>query len=112
MLIQLKGTNFELTPAIHAMVEEKIGPLARFVKRFEKEGEVTAFIEVARTTKHHQKGLVFYAEATLRLPGRTLRMEEYDADLRAAVDGLRDRLKRDLEKYKERATERRTRERH
>lgn len=106
MKIQLTGTRFGLTPAIHALVERKMGSLARLVRRFESQGEVTAFLEVAKTTKHHKRGPVFYAEATLRLPGKTLRVEEYDADLGTAVDRMKDRLKNDLQKFKERTVDR------
>ena len=72
-----------------------------------KAASITLFVEIARTTKHHRHGDVFYAEATLKLPGvPTLRIEEYDADARAAVDRVKDRLKLDIAKHKDRGVDR------
>ena len=101
MKIDITATKFELTPALKANIEAKVGPLAKLISRLEKDGELTVFIEVARTTKHHRHGDVFYAEATLGLPGQTLRIEEFDADMHAAIDKMKDRLKVDVKKYKE-----------
>ncbi len=89
-----------MTNAIKAYVNQKIGALSSFVKRFEKRGDITLFLEIARSTKHHKHGEVFYAEATLALPGKTIRVEEYNTDLYRAIDGLKKTLKRDIIKYK------------
>ena len=100
MNIQIKTKNLELTPALTEWIHEKIGGLEKFVERLEKEGEILCEVEVARTTKHHNKGDVYYAEVNLHLPSRKLRAEDHDFDVRVAVDKVRDRLHRDLMKYK------------
>ncbi len=101
MKIHIKGTQLEVTPALKEYIEEKIGSLEKLVARYDAEGAVEIWIEVGRTTAHHHKGDVFRAEADLRLPGKVLRAEDEDVDVRIAIDRVRDKLKREIEKYKE-----------
>ncbi|MEK7513178.1 MAG: ribosome-associated translation inhibitor RaiA, partial [Patescibacteria group bacterium] len=101
MRIDIKGTQLDLTPSLKVYIEEKLSVLNRFIARFERNGERVLFFEIARATKHHRHGNVFYAEAMVKLPGRTIRIEEYDSDARTAGDRLKNRLKSDLKKYKE-----------
>ena len=104
MIIHIKSTNLDLTPALKTFVDEKLGPLDKYVRKFETEGEIEMNLELARTTKHHRKGPVFKAEANLVLPGKMLRAEHNDTDIRAAIDHLRNKLKMEIEKYKERVS--------
>lgn len=101
MKIIIKSTNLDLTPALKEYIEEKIGALQKFVSRFDLEGAVEARVEVGRTSKHHLKGKVLRAEVNLDLPGKVLRAEDEDYDVRVAIDRVRDKLKREIEKYKE-----------
>jgi len=39
-------------------------------------------------------------DANLDLPGEVLRAEEDSNDVRAAIDAVKDKLKREIEKYK------------
>lgn len=101
MHINIKGTELDVTPALSEYIAKRLEPLARFVKRYEEKKEIQMFVEVARTTKHHKKGNVFYAEVTLELPGKMLRAEATDSDARAAIDLAKDIVKREMEEYKE-----------
>ena len=107
MKIDIKGTLLELTPAIKEYVQKKLAPLSRLMKTFEAEGETTAFIEIARTTKHHKRGEVYYAEATLLFAGKSLRVERYHRDIRAAIDLMRDTLKAEILRQKEKVERKR-----
>lgn len=101
MTLNIKATNIELTFALKEYVGRKIGALDRFLRRWEAEGDIEAWVEVGRTTRHHHKGDVFRAEVTIRMPGRkVLRAQEFQEDVRAAIDGVEDKLKREIEKYK------------
>lgn len=100
MKINVKTTNLELTPSLNVYIEEKLGVLSKFLKKFEEEGIAEIWLEVARTTRHHHKGEVFMAEGDLRLPGKILRAVEYASDIRTAIDMLRDTLRLEIEKYK------------
>lgn len=109
MKLQIKAAGFELTPALHQLVESKLNTLSKFLKNWEKNSEVILRVEIGKNTKHHNKGMIFYAEGNLDLPGLTqklLRIEEVDEDLRTAVDNLKDRLKNELLRVKKRLSER------
>lgn len=101
MQIIIKATNLELTPAINEYVSEKIGSLDKFLnKKLERESEIKVEVEIARTTKHHKSGNVYYAEANMHLPGKVLRAEHSDWDIRVAVDNIKDKLQQEIKKYK------------
>lgn len=101
MKLTLKATNLELTPSIKTFVEDKIGSLDKFIKRYEEMSEIKCEVEIARSTKHHKKGNVFYAEVNLHLPKKTLRAEFEGTDVRSAIDKVKDKLKIEIGKYKE-----------
>ncbi len=101
MRIELKETSLDLIPLTKEYVHKKLQPLGRFVKRYEQHGEVRMFVEIAKTTKHHQKGNVFYAEITMELPKSIIRAESTNIDVRAALDEAKDLVKRECRQYKE-----------
>lgn len=113
MQINIKATNLELTPAIRQYIEIKIGSLEHFLrrfvgvrpcvglKRFESKSEIEVFVEIARTTKHHYKGDVFYAEATFSIGKKVLRAEHSDWNIRVTIDKVKDKLQQEIKKYKE-----------
>lgn len=105
MHIDIKATNTELTPPLKEYIEGKIGSLDKFLKRWQLEGQIKCRVEVGRTTHHHHKGNVFRAEVNIDLPGTVLRVEEIDTDIRIAVDRAKDRLKAEITRFKELATE-------
>jgi putative sigma-54 modulation protein len=92
----------DLTPALETFIEEKLMPLAKFVKHFEEMGEIEIALEISRTSRHHRKGEVFFAAADLRLPHKILRAEEYAEDMRKAIDMVKRTLHTEIEKYKTR----------
>ncbi len=102
MNIHIKATDLDLTPSLKAYVDLKLGALKKYVKKFEAKSEVEMRLELARTTRHHRKGNVFKAEANILLPKKMLRAEDTNSDIRVAIDRLRDTLKTEIEKYKER----------
>jgi len=105
MKLDIVGKNLDLTPSLKIYIESKLLPLAKFLKRFEGEGEVLVRLELARITRHHKRGDVFWAAADLKLPGKILRAEAESGDIRAAIDGVKDELRSEIEKYKTRFAE-------
>ena len=102
MKLQIKSTNLDLTSAIREYIETKIGSLAKFVSRYEKKGaELLARVEIARTTNHHHKGDVYYAEVNIDNGQNIARAECENADIYAAIDNAQDIVKRQLIKRKE-----------
>ncbi len=89
----------DLPQTIVNYIHDKLGSLDKLLKPLEEKDVVEARIEIARTTKHHQKGNVYRAECNLRLPGKLLRGEEQDWDLRLAIDRVRDQLQDQISDY-------------
>lgn len=104
MRIIIETAGLEVTPVLKTYIENKLGPLGRFIKRFEKESEAEIFLEISRITRHHHKGLVFAAEANLKIGGIALRAEANAEDVRAAIDAIKDELKREISHLKEKIT--------
>ena len=105
MKIDIKATNFELTPSLTTYINEKIGSLDKFINISDKKdagsAPVEVFVEVARTTKHHKNGDVYKAELNMKLRGELFRVDVNDWDLRAAVDTAKDLMERKIIEEKE-----------
>ena len=100
MIIKFKATKIDLTPAIKEYIEIKIGSLDKFIKKFEIKGEIEVSVEIARTTRHHHKGDIFYAEVNMRLGKTLLRAEDADWDIRVAIDKVKNRLGEEIKNIK------------
>ncbi|MEK9186310.1 MAG: ribosome-associated translation inhibitor RaiA [Patescibacteria group bacterium] len=99
MIIQIKYTNLNSTPAMNDWVEKKLRPLEKLLNHWEKEGKVIARVEIARTTNHHNKGEIFRAEVNLDLaPNIVTRADHKDVDARTAVDIVQGKLEQELKK--------------
>jgi ribosomal subunit interface protein len=101
MQIDIKTTNLDLTPALKIYLEKKLNSLHRLLKKFEEKTEIYIRVELARTTYHHKKGNVFYAETNLSLPKSLLRAESSASNIRTAINLLIDKLKQEIKKYKD-----------
>jgi len=101
MNINLKATNFELTTAIREYAEKKVNGLEKFIKMTDE--SIQAWVEVGKTTNHHNKGDIFRAEIQIRIPhyGRGVRAEAIHETLNEAIDGAHDKIKLELEKLKD-----------
>ena len=111
MRIEIKYSQFQPAQDVEEYARERIGSLERFLKSFEKNHEITVFVEIARSTRHHRKGDVFYAEATFEtVPGgKQLRAEATAPDIRLAIDQVKEKLKKEIRRYKDKLVETRRR---
>jgi putative sigma-54 modulation protein len=97
MKIDIKGTGMELTEAIKAYVNEKIGSLEKYYDQI-----LVARVDVGITTKHHQKGDIYRAEVNLEVPQKyVLRAEATREDLYMAINQVKVELQRQIKKHKE-----------
>jgi ribosomal subunit interface protein len=101
MNLDIKATNLELTPAIKSYIEEKVSGLSKFLEKWEKIGDIEARFELAKTTNHHNKGEVFYAELNIDLGEKMLRAEHSTDDAYKAIDKVKDVMKSQLVDFKE-----------
>ena len=91
MNLHLTGHHVEITPAIREYVTAK---LARINRHFDHVIDVNVIMTVE---KLDQK-----IEANVHLSGKDIHVEANDADMYAAIDGLIDKLDRQVLKHKER----------
>ncbi|TSC90806.1 MAG: Sigma 54 modulation protein/ribosomal protein S30EA [Parcubacteria group bacterium Gr01-1014_2] len=98
MDIKINPTNIKLDEALIVWIETKIGGLEKFLKRLDP-AAVEARVEIGKPSKHHHKGLVWYAEANLKVPGKLLRATNTNKDLRLAINQVKDELQRQIKKY-------------
>ncbi len=99
MRIRIKTTNIELTPAIEEYVDNKIGGVDKLLEGMDQK-VIEAKVEIGKTTQHHRKGDIFRAEVNLIVPGKLLRTEAEEWDLRVAIDEARKDLERKIRKYR------------
>lgn len=86
----------DLTPALKQYVEDKLISLTKYYS-----GLTQVRVELERTTKHHHKGGVWRAEANISGPQHLFRVEAVANDIYAAIDEMKDELKRELKALKE-----------
>ena len=89
---QVRGENLEITQAIREYVENKVSKLEKYFADI-LEANVYAH---AKVYKNNKKKI----EITVPLKGVTLRAEETNEDLYAAVDLVVDKLERQMRKHK------------
>jgi putative sigma-54 modulation protein len=93
MQINLTGHHIDLTDSLRDYVETKLEKLER---HFDQVVDVQVILTVE---KMRQK-----AEATVHLSGNNIFAEDTEEDMYAAIDGLIDKLDRQVVKHKEKIT--------
>lgn len=94
MQINLTGHHVDITDSLRNYVNEKFERLER---HFDQVTDVHVILSVE---KLRQK-----AEATVHLSGSTLFADDTEEDMYAAIDGLADKLDRQIRKHKEKRTD-------
>ena len=112
MKIIIRTKNLKLTSALRQYLKEKINSLDKFAKIFQEKEKyfngfygkgkprVEAWVEISKTTQHHQKGPYFRAEIQMRLPRKSLRATAKEKNLKLAIVQIKDELQRQLKQYK------------
>jgi putative sigma-54 modulation protein len=93
MNLQLTGPQLDITPAIRGYVTSK---LERITRHFDHVIDVSVILSV---NKLEQK-----VEASVHVPGGDIFCESCDADMSAAIDGVVDKLDRQIIKHTQKAT--------
>jgi len=113
--IVIKTTNLKLNGILRRYIEEKLNSLEKFSKIFYNEKcsgqffgkgkpRIEVWVEVGKTSLHHQKGPVFFAECQMRFSGKSFRSVVRREDLKSAVAEAKNKLGQELERYKEKLT--------
>jgi putative sigma-54 modulation protein len=91
MQINITGHHTEVTPALRAYVTEK---LQRIYRHFD---HVISTDVILRVENSHM-----LAEAKVVAAGKSLFAQQTDADMYAAIDGLVDKIDKQVRRYKDR----------
>lgn len=91
MQINITGHHIEVTPALKAYVTDK---LQRIHRHFD---HVLSTDVILRVENHHK-----HAEAKVVAAGKSLFAQESGEDMYAAIDGLIDKIDKQVRRYKER----------
>ncbi|MCJ8007629.1 ribosome hibernation-promoting factor, HPF/YfiA family [Lederbergia wuyishanensis] len=89
---QIRGENIEVTEAIRDHVEKKVGKLERY---FNETPEANVHVNLKVNPDKRSK-----VEITIPIPQLTLRAEEVNNDMYAAIDLIVDKLERQIRKHK------------
>ncbi|PIN71898.1 ribosomal subunit interface protein [Candidatus Woesearchaeota archaeon CG10_big_fil_rev_8_21_14_0_10_47_5] len=100
MRIEITHTKLESSDSLIAYAEKRMQLLEKFLKRLEQGTEAVCYLELARTTKHHKKGDVYYAEASIEVSGKKIRATSTASDMRVALDDVKEKLEQELRKDK------------
>ena len=99
MQLTLTGHHVEITPALKDYVNNK---LTRLERHFDSVTNITCILTVEK--------LRHKAEATVNVSGGTLYADAVESDMYASIDGLIDKLDRQIVRHKEKLTDHRARE--
>lgn len=94
-------TNLDSSPSLIQYVEKKLDKLSRILTSLDPDGSGLVSLEVIKTTRHHHKGDIYQTKINLDLPHRFCRASAKDEKIQSAVDAALDKLKEEVEKYKE-----------
>ncbi len=100
MKTTIKSKNVAFSDAMKVYAEEKlVFPLQKVLGNINTLASALA-IEVGKESRHHRKGLVWDAEATLRMGRNVLRAEARGETFQEAVDILQNEITREVKKLK------------
>ncbi len=94
MKITVTGKNIMVTEALKAYVEKRVGRLDRYLQGFRKEIEANVILSV--------EGNFHITEVTIELGAIILRGEERTTDMYTSIDGVVEKIERQIRKYKTR----------
>lgn len=102
MNINIKTTNFTLTPDLKEYFDKKIEALDKVIDL--NDSSATCQVELGRTTNHHKSGDIYRAEINIRKDGKHFRAVSEQATLMEAMDEVKDEILRELKSYKSKRT--------
>jgi len=93
MQIDITGHHVDVTPALRAYVTEK---MQKILRHSDQVLSIRVILNVEKLQQH--------AEATINVGGRALFAAATEADMYASIDGLVDKLDRQIRRRKDRIT--------
>lgn len=97
MQINIRVTNAKLTPESHEIINDKISSLSKYFANI-----ISADVEIGLNSLHHNKGNIYKVVVNLLVPKKILRASAETSDITKSMNQVKDKLKIELIKYKER----------
>ncbi len=95
--VQIKSKNLSHDRSSATYLEKRLEPIGRLLKDGSK---VVCEAELAKTTDHHVKGEVYYAEVNLSIDGAMYRSTAEAETIEAAIDTMQAALIREVRRDK------------
>lgn len=95
MNLLLTGQHVDISPALREYVETK---LERVIRHFDQIIEIAVVLGVEKPSEKDKRQR---AEVNLRVKGNMIHLDHYAEDLYAAIDGLMDKLDRQVVRHKD-----------
>jgi putative sigma-54 modulation protein len=95
MNLLLTGQHVDISPSIREYVETK---LERVIRHFDQIIDIAVVLGVEKPSEKDKRQR---AEVNLRVKGNVIHIEHYAEDLYAAIDGLVDKLDRQVVRHKD-----------
>jgi len=96
MKMNIKGSNFELTPGIKEQIDEKFGGLEKYFDNIQQ-----VDVEVGLTTMGQKKGKIYFCEINVSVPKKLLRFRREAEDLSQAINDSKKGIQNEIKKYKD-----------
>jgi ribosomal subunit interface protein len=95
MNININFTIIEPTEPLKAYARQRAEDLATYFEHI-----ISVDIDLGRTSDHHEKGKVFYAQYNVGVPGSMVQVRKEAEDLYKAIEKVKDHMKVELGKHK------------
>lgn len=99
MNLLLSGQHVDVSPALREYVENK---LDKVIRHFDQIIDIAVILGIEQLAEKEKRQR---AEVNLRVKGKVFHLDHYAEDLYAAIDGLIERLDRQVVKYKQKVQE-------
>lgn len=97
MKIIISYKSIKPEEALEVFINDKISSLQKFLNN----DNSVARVEIGKPSKHHRSGMVFYAEADIKIGNKLLRADATNDDLRKAIIEVKNELQVQIKKFKE-----------
>ncbi|TSC73957.1 MAG: hypothetical protein G01um101444_424 [Parcubacteria group bacterium Gr01-1014_44] len=104
MKVRILAKNFKLTPTLEVQVAEKlVRPVTRLLGSLDQKMDLPFDVELAKATKHHKHGKIWYCEVNLIAPfaSNTIRARAEEVSIFSAIDEVKYEIEREIKKYKD-----------
>lgn len=93
-LINVKATNYTVTPKLETLLDQKFMPLGKLL---DDKNEMHCAVELEKVAEH-QSGKIYRAEVNLTVNGKLYRTEATEEEMEQAIDSARNELKTELQR--------------